>query len=631
MAKGALDDAFKRSLEDPAGFWGEAAEGVHWYKKWEKVLDDSRQPFYRWFAGGEVNTCYNALDLHVEQGRGNQPALIYDSPVTNSTTTFAYRALRDKVATFAGALAHLGVGKGDRVIIYMPMVPEAVVAMLACARLGAVHSVVFGGFAANELAARFDDAKPKVVVSASCGVEVKRIIPYKPLLDEALRIAKHKPQRCVIFQREMERAELVAGRDCDWDEVMEAAKPHECVPVAATDPLYILYTSGTTGQPKGVVRDNGGHLVALKWTMENVYGVGPGDVYWAASDIGWVVGHSYIVYGPLFHGNTTILYEGKPVGTPDPGAFWRIISQHKVKVMFTAPTAFRAIKKEDPVGSLIKNYDLSNFKALFLAGERCDPDTLSWAESRLRVPVIDHWWQTETGWPICANCLGIEPLKVKAGSASKPVPGMDVRVVDLQNREVQRGEIGALVVKLPLPPGTFLTLWNADERFVASYLSQFPGYYMTADAGYMDEDGYVYVMSRMDDIINVAGHRLSTGGMEEVLASHPDVAECAVVGVYDEVKGQIPVGFLVLNKGVDRDPHEIVREVVQLVRQKIGPVAAFKTAVVVPALPKTRSGKILRVTMQKIANGKDYEIPATIDDSSTLTEVAKALSQYARE
>ena len=633
MATGALNDAFKRSLEDPAGFWGEAAVGVHWYKKWEKVLDDSQQPFYRWFAGGEVNTCYNALDLHVEQGRGNQPALIYDSPVTNSITTFAYRALRDKVATFAGALAHLGVGKGDRVIIYMPMVPEAVVAMLACARLGAVHSVVFGGFAANELAARFDDAKPKVVVSASCGVEVKRIIPYKPLLDEALRIAKHKPQRCVIFQREMERAELVAGRDCDWDEVMEAAKPHECVPVAATDPLYILYTSGTTGQPKGVVRDNGGHLVALKWTMQNVYGVGPGDVYWAASDIGWVVGHSYIVYGPLFHGNTTILYEGKPVGTPDPGAFWRVISQHKVKVMFTAPTAFRAIKKEDPVGSLIKNYDLSNFKALFLAGERCDPDTLSWAESRLRVPVIDHWWQTETGWPICANCLGIEPLKVKAGSASRPVPGMDLRVVDLQNREVQRGEIGALVVKLPLPPGTFPTLWNADERFVASYLSQFPGYYMTADAGYMDEDGYVYVMSRTDDIINVAGHRLSTGGMEEVLASHPDVAECAVVGVYDEVKGQIPVGFLVLNKGVDRDPDEIVREVVQLVRQKIGPVAAFKTAVVVPGLPKTRSGKILRVTMQKIADGKDYEMPATIDDSSTLTEVAKALSQvgYARK
>jgi propionyl-CoA synthetase len=625
MGTGALQDAFNRSLKDPADFWGEAAEAVYWYKKWEKVLDDSHQPFYRWFAGGEVNTCYNALDLHVEEGRGNQPALIYDSPVTNSITTFTYRALRDKVAAFAGALACLGVGKGDRVIVYMPMVPEAAVAMLACARLAAVHSVVFGGFAANELAARIDDAKPKVVVSASCGVEVNRIIPYKPLLDEALRIARHKPQRCVILQREMQRAELVAGRDCDWDEVMEAAKPHECVPVPATDPLYILYTSGTTGQPKGVVRDNGGHLVALKWTMKNVYGVGPGDVYWAASDVGWVVGHSYIVYGPLFNGNTTILYEGKPVGTPDAGAFWRVISQHKVKVMFTAPTAFRAIKKDDPAGALIKNYDLSNFKALFLAGERCDPDTLRWAESRLRVPVIDHWWQTETGWPICANCLGIEPLQVKAGSPTKPVPGMDVRVVDPQNREMKRGEIGALVIKLPLPPGTFLTLWNADERFVASYLSQFPGCYMTADAGYMDEDGYVYVMSRTDDIINVAGHRLSTGGMEEVLASHPDVAECAVVGVHDELKGQIPVGFLVLKKGIDRDPEEIVREVVQMVRQKIGPVAAFRTAVVVPGLPKTRSGKILRGTMQRIADGDDYRMPATIDDLNTLTDVAEAL------
>lgn len=633
MATGALENAFNRSLKDPAGFWGEAAEAVHWYKKWEKVLDDSRQPFYRWFVGGEVNTCYNALDLHVEAGRGNQPALIYDSPVTNSITTFTYRALRDKVAAFAGALARLGVGKGDRVIIYMPMVPEAAVAMLACARLGAVHSVVFGGFAANELAARIDDAKPKVVVSASCGVEVKRIIPYKPLLDDALRIAKHKPQRCVVLQREMEHAELVAGRDCDWDEIMEAAKPHECVPVAATDPLYILYTSGTTGQPKGVVRDNGGHLVALKWTMKNVYGVDPGDVYWAASDVGWVVGHSYIVYGPLFHGNTTILYEGKPVGTPDAGAFWRVISQHKVKVMFTAPTAFRAIKKDDPAGTLIKNYDLSNFRALFLAGERCDPDTLHWAESHLDIPVIDHWWQTETGWPICANCLGIEPLQVKAGSPTKPVPGMDVRVVDPDSREMKPGETGALVIKLPLPPGTFLTLWNADDRFVASYLSQFPGYYATADAGYIDEEGYVYVMSRTDDIINVAGHRLSTGGMEEVLASHPDVAECAVVGVCDELKGQVPVGFLVLKKGVDRDPHEIAREVVQMVRQKIGPVAAFRTAVVVPALPKTRSGKILRGTMQKIADGNDYKMPATIDDSSTLTEVAKALTQvgYAKK
>ena len=625
MGTGALQDAFNRSLKDPAGFWGEAAEAVYWYKKWEKVLDDSHQPFYRWFTGGEVNTCYNALDLHVEEGRGNQPALIYDSPVTNAITTFTYRALRDKVAAFAGALARMGVGQGDRVIVYLPMVPEAAVAMLACARLGAVHSVVFGGFAANELAARIDDAKPKVVVSASCGVEVNRIIPYKPLLDEALRIATHKPQRCVVLQREMERAELVAGRDCDWDEVIEAAKPHECVPVPATDPLYILYTSGTTGQPKGVVRDNGGHLVALKWTMKNVYGVDPGDVYWAASDVGWVVGHSYIVYGPLFHGNTTILYEGKPVGTPDAGAFWRVISQHKVKVMFTAPTAFRAIKKDDPAGALIKNYDLSDFKALFLAGERCDPDTLRWAESRLRVPVIDHWWQTETGWPICANCLGIEPLHVKAGSPTKPVPGMDVRVVDPQNREMKRGEIGALVIKLPLPPGTFLTLWNADERFVASYLSQFPGCYMTADAGYMDEDGYVYVMSRTDDIINVAGHRLSTGGMEEVLASHPDVAECAVVGVHDELKGQIPVGFLVLKKGIDRDPEEIVREVVQMVRQKIGPVAAFRTAVVVPGLPKTRSGKILRGTMQRIADGDDYKMPATIDDLNALTEVAEAL------
>jgi propionyl-CoA synthetase len=633
MGTGDMENAFKRSLNDPAGFWGEAAEAVHWHKKWKRVLDNSRQPFYRWFVGGEVNTCYNALDLHIEEGRGDQPALIYDSAVTNSITTFTYRELRDKVAAFAGALARLGVGKGDRVIIYMPMVPEAAVAMLACARLGAVHSVVFGGFAANELATRIDDAKPKVVVSASCGVEVKRIIPYKPLLDEALRIARHKPERCVILQREMERAELVVGRDCDWNEVMEAAKPHECVPVAATDPLYILYTSGTTGQPKGVVRDNGGHLVALKWTMKNIYGVEPGEVYWAASDVGWVVGHSYIVYGPLFHGNTTILYEGKPVGTPDAGAFWRVISQHKVKVMFTAPTAFRAIKREDPAGALIKNYDLSNFRALFLAGERCDPDTLHWAEDHLKVPVIDHWWQTETGWPICANCLGIEPLKVKAGSPSKPVPGMDVRVVDPHNREMKPGEIGALVVKLPLPPGTFLTLWNADERFVASYLSQFPGYYTTADAGYVDEDGYVYVMSRTDDIINVAGHRLSTGSMEEVLASHPDVAECAVVGVHDELKGQIPVGFLVLKKGVERDPQEIVTEVVHMVRQRIGPVAAFRTAVVVPALPKTRSGKVLRGTMQKIADGNEYKMPATIDDSSALTEVAKALSQvgYAKK
>ena len=633
MRTGALEGAFNRSLKDPAGFWSEAAEAVYWHKKWDKVLDDSRQAFYRWFVGGEVNTCYNALDLHVERGRGDQSALIYDSPVTNSIETFTYRELRNKVSVFAGVLARMGVAKGDRVIIYLPMIPEAAIAMLACARLGAVHSVVFGGFAANELATRIDDAKPKVVVSASCGVEVKRIIPYKPLLDEALRIARHKPEKCVILQREMERAELVAGRDCDWDEVVASSKPHECVPVAATDPLYILYTSGTTGQPKGVVRDNGGHLVALKWTMKNIYGVDPGDVFWAASDVGWVVGHSYIVYGPLFHGNTTILYEGKSVGTPDAGAFWRVISQHRVKTMFTAPTSFRAIKKEDPTGALIKNYNLSNFKALFLAGERCDPDTLHWAEERLRVPVIDHWWQTETGWPICANCLGIEHLPVKAGSPSKPVPGMDVRVVGPDNRGVKPGEIGALVIKLPLPPGTFVTLWNADERFVSSYLAQFPGYYTTADAGYIDEDGYVYVMSRTDDIINVAGHRLSTGGMEEVLASHADIAECAVVGVHDELKGQIPVGFLVLKKGVHRNPHEIVTEVVQMVRQKIGPVAAFKTAVVVPALPKTRSGKVLRGTMQKIADGNDYKMPATIDDAGALTAIENALIEvgYARK
>ena len=605
--------------------WGEAAEAVHWYKRWEKVLDDSRPPFYRWFAGGQVNTCYNALDLHVEEGRGDQSALIYDSPVTNSIETFTYRELRDKVAVFAGALARLGVTKGDRVIIYMPMIPEAAVAMFACARLGAIHSVVFGGFAANELAARIDDAAPKVVVSASCGVEINRIVSYKPLLDDALRIARHKPHRCVIFQREMERATFVANRDCDWNEIADAAKPHECVPVAATDPLYILYTSGTTGQPKGVVRDNGGHLVALKWTMKNIYSVDPGDVFWAASDVGWVVGHSYIVYGPLFHGNTTILYEGKPVGTPDAGAFWRVISHHKVRVMFTAPTAFRAIKREDPTGALIRNYDLSNFKALFLAGERCDPDTLHWAESRLQVPVIDHWWQTETGWPICANCLGIEPLTVKAGSPSKPVPGWDVRVVDAENRETKCGEIGALVIKLPLPPGTFPTLWNADERFLTSYLSQFPGYYATADAGFMDDDGYVYVMARTDDIINVAGHRLSTGAMEEVLASHPDVAECAVIGVHNELKGQVPVGFLVLKKGVGRDREEIVSDVVQMVRQRIGPVAAFKTALVVPALPKTRSGKVLRGTMQKIADAQDYKIPATIDDSTVLTGIAEVL------
>ena len=626
MAKRDFQSVYDRSLRDPDGFWAEAAEDVHWTKRWDKVLDDSNKPFYRWFSGGEVNTCYNALDVHIENGRGAQAALIYDSPVTGKIKTFSYTELRDKVANCAGALAAMGVKKGDRVIIYMPMVPQAVVAMLACARLGAVHSVVFGGFAANELAVRIDDAQPKVIVSASCGIEVKGVIPYKPLLDEAIALARHKPDKCIIVQRAMERAELLPGRDLDWKEVMDAAQPHDCVPVAATDPLYILYTSGTTGEPKGVVRDNGGHIVALKWTMKNIYGVEPGDVYWAASDVGWVVGHSYIVYAPLFNGNTTVLFEGKPVGTPDAGVFWRVISQHKINVMFTAPTAFRAIKKEDPDGEFIKKYDLSGFKALFLAGERSDPDTLHWAEHHLGVPVIDHWWQTETGWAICANCLGIEQLPVKHGSPTKPVPGMEVRVVDERNRELKHGDTGALVIKLPLPPGTFPTLWNADERFVESYLSEFPGYYKTADAGYMDEDGYVFVMSRTDDIINVAGHRLSTGGMEEVLAAHPDVAECAVIGVADELKGQLPLGFLVLKAGVDRDHADIVKDVVQMVREKIGPVAAFKTATVVQGLPKTRSGKILRGTMQKIADGEDYKMPATIDDPAILGEIATALS-----
>jgi propionyl-CoA synthetase len=619
------DEAHARSLGDPEGFWAEAAEAVHWYRKWDRVLDDSNVPFYRWFTGGQVNTCYNALDLHVEQGRGDQDALIYDSPVTDTVKRFTYLQLRDKVATFAGALAALGVGKGDRVIIYMPMMPQALVAMLACARLGAVHSVVFGGFASNELAVRIDDARPKVIVSASCGIEPGRVVAYKPLLDKAIELATHKPAHCIIVQRPMETAELVAGRDLDWKELMETATPHDCVPVAATDPLYILYTSGTTGEPKGVVRDNGGHIVALKWTMKNVYGVDPGEVYWAASDVGWVVGHSYIVYAPLFNGNTTILYEGKPVGTPDAGAFWRVIADHGVSTMFTAPTAFRAIKKEDPDGKLIGDYDLGRFRTLFLAGERTDPDTLEWAERKLGVPVIDHWWQTETGWAICTNCMGIEHLPVKQGSPTKAAPGMDVRVLDESCKPVAKGDVGALVIKLPLPPGTFPTLWNADQRFIDAYLSEFPGYYKTADAGFIDEDGYVFVMSRTDDIINVAGHRLSTGAMEEVLAAHPDVAECAVVGVADELKGQLPLGFLVLNAGVERDHGDIVKEVVGMVRSEIGPVAAFKTATVVKRLPKTRSGKILRGTVQKIADNTQWKMPATIDDPVILDEITEAL------
>lgn len=620
-----FDDIHARSLRDPEGFWAEAAEAVHWYRRWDRVLDTSNPPFYRWYPGAQVNTCYNALDLHVENGRADQAALIYDSPVTDTVKTYTYRELRDETAHFAGVLASLGVAKGDRVVIYMPMVPEAAIAMLACARLGAVHSVVFGGFAANELAVRLNDAKPKVIVSASCGIEPGRIVEYKPLLDGAMALAEHQAGHCVILQREAHRCELTAGRDVDWHTAMASAQPHDCVPVAATDPLYILYTSGTTGHPKGVVRDNGGHLVALKWSMKNIYGVEPGDVYWSASDVGWVVGHSYIVYAPLFNGNTTVLYEGKPVGTPDAGAFWRVIAEHNVKVMFTAPTALRAIKKEDPNSELMSRYDLTNFESLFLAGERTDPPTLHWAREALNVPVVDHWWQTETGWSICANCLGIEALPVKDGSSTKAVPGMDVHVLDENAQPVAAGEIGALVVKLPLPPGTLPTLWQADERYVETYLSEFPGFYKTADAGYIDTDGYVFVMARTDDIINVAGHRLSTGAMEEVLAAHQDVAECAVIGVADDLKGQMPLGFLVLNSGVNREHALIVSESVQLMRERIGPVAAFKQALVVNRLPKTRSGKILRATMRKIADSEAWTMPPTIDDPVILDEIGDAL------
>ena len=621
------DDIYNQSINDPETFWGNIAEDCHWYKKWDKVLDDSNKPFYRWFTGGEINTCYNALDLHIDNGIGANTALIYDSPVTGVQKKYTYFEFRDEVALFAGVLAEKGVKKGDRVIIYMPMIPEAVIAMLACARIGAIHSVVFGGFAANELATRINDAKPKVIVSASCGIEVKKVIPYKPLLDKAIDIAEFKPESCIIFQREMEKADLEDGRDYDWSEVMKNASPHDCVPVKATDPLYILYTSGTTGQPKGVVRDNGGHVVALKWTMSAIYGVEQGDVYWAASDIGWVVGHSYIVYAPLFKGCTTILYEGKPVGTPDAGAFWRVISEHKVKSLFTAPTAFRAIKQQDHKAEMMKGYDLSHFKYLFLAGERTDPDTLSWAEKSLNVPVIDHWWQTETGWAIAANCVGIHQFDVKPGSPTKAVPGWDVRVVDPQSNPVPRGEIGAIVVKLPLPPGTLPTLWQNDERYVESYLEEFPGYYKTADAGYIDEDDYIFVMTRTDDIINVAGHRLSTGAMEEVISEHPDVAECAVMGVHDDLKGQVPVGLVVLNAGVTKDKQEIIKEVIQMVRDKIGPVAAFKTATVVKRLPKTRSGKVLRGTMRSMADRKEFKTPATIDDPAILDEIRESLAQ----
>jgi propionyl-CoA synthetase len=622
-----LDETFRRSLQEPDAFWADAAAAIDWDEPWQRVLDDSRAPFYRWFTGARMNTCYNALDRHVDDGRADQPALIYDSPVTGTVSTLTYRELRDAVARFAGALAAQGVEHGDRVIVYMPMVPEAVIAMLACARLGAVHSVVFGGFAANELATRIEDAKPKVVVSASCGIEPGRLVEYKPLLDEAIDTVESKPERCIVLQRPMLEADLQPGRDVDWSEALARAEPAPCVSVAATDPLYIIYTSGTTGQPKGIVRDNGGHAVALAWTMKSIYDVDPGEVFWAASDIGWTVGHSYTVYAPLFHGCTTVLYEGKPVGTPDAGAFWRVIEQHGVCTLFTAPTAFRAIRQQDPNGEHIDRYDLSRFRALFLAGERCDPETLRWAEEQLSVPVIDHYWQTETGWPVVANCIGIERLPVVPGSPTKPVPGWDLRVVDREGAECASGEIGAIVFKLPLPPGSSPTLWNADDRFRETYLATFPGHYQSADAGFVDEDGYVFVMARTDDIINVAGHRLSTGAIEEVLAAHPDVAECAVIGVADELKGQLPVGLVVLKAGVDRDQTEICNEVVQLVRARIGPVAAFKKAVVVERLPKTRSGKILRGTMRRIADAEGYTTPATIDDPAILDEIAVALER----
>ncbi|MCW5772403.1 MAG: propionyl-CoA synthetase [Rhodospirillaceae bacterium] len=619
------DAIYARSIADPAGFWGDAAEQLDWDKRWDRVLDAAHPPFYRWFAGAQCNTCWNAVDRHVERGRAEQPALIYDSPMTGLKRTYTYRALQDAVARFAGVLSGLGVGRGDRVIVYMPMVPEAVIAMLASARLGAVHSVVFGGFAANELAVRIDDATPKVIVSASCGLEPGRVVQYKPLLDGAIRIARHKPAACVVLQRAQSRCELVPGRDHDWEEVAAKAVPHDCVSVAATDPLYILYTSGTTGQPKGIVRDNGGHMVALHWSMKNIYGVDPGEAFWAASDVGWVVGHSYIVYAPLLHGNTTILYEGKPVGTPDPGAYWRVIAQHKVRALFTAPTAFRAIKQQDPDGTYIGKYDLAGFRTLFLAGERADPDTIKWAETKLGVPVIDHWWQTETGWSICANPVGIELLPVKYGSPTRPMPGWTLEALGDDKKPMPAGQIGALCAKLPLPPGTLPTLWNAEDRYRKAYLDEYPGYYKTGDAGFVDADGYVYVMTRTDDVINVAGHRLSTGAIEEVLADHRDVAECAVIGVADELKGQLPLGFLVLKAGVSRTEAEIARDAVQMVRERIGPVAAFKTALVVKRLPKTRSGKILRGTMQKIADRQEWKLPATIDDPSILSEIGEAL------
>ncbi len=609
---------YRRSIDDAEGFWREAAAAIDWVKPPRRSLDASRAPLYRWFPDAEMNTCYNAVDRHVAAGRGAQPAVIYDSPVTDAQQVYTYDDLLAEVARFAGVLAGLGVTKGDRVVIYLPMVPEALVAMLACARIGAVHSVVFGGFAPHELALRVDDATPKVIVSASCGIERDRVIPYKPLVDEAIELAHHKPAHCVILQRPQLLASLVDGRDVEWSQAMRDATPVGCVTVKATDPLYILYTSGTTGKPKGVVRDNGGHAVALRWSMQNVYDAQPGEVFWAASDVGWVVGHSYIVYAPLLTGCTTVVYEGKPVGTPDAGAFWRVISEHRVKSLFTAPTAFRAIKKEDPDGVFTSKYDVSCLRYLFLAGERLDPETYRWAKDLLGIPVVDHWWQTETGWPIVADLMGLDPMPTKPGSPTVPVPGYDIRIVDVDGSELEPNHEGAIVIRLPLPPGTLPTLWGDDERYVSSYLSRYPGYYLTGDGGYIDDDGYVYVMGRTDDVINVAGHRLSTGEMEEIVSSHPAVAECAVIGVHDELKGQVPRGFVVLEAGVERDPDALRAELVALVREQIGAVASFHDVAVVPALPKTRSGKILRRTMRGIADGKDEPVPSTIEDPNVL-------------
>ncbi|MGA0052517.1 MAG: propionyl-CoA synthetase [Pelagibacteraceae bacterium] len=616
---------YEQSIKDKENFWKKVSDDVFWYQKPEKILNTENPPFYKWFEDGVTNTCYNALDFHVDNGLGDKVALIWDSAITNTKEKYTFNQLKEKVSLFAGALKNQNIQKGDRVIIYMPMIPEAVIAMLACARIGAIHSVVFGGFASNELANRIDDSKAKLIISASCGYEPGKTVEYKPLINKAIELAKHKPDRCIIFQRKNFKATLDPKLDIEWDEVLKDAKPTECEKMKGSDYAYILYTSGTTGLPKGIVRDIGGHIVALKWTMKNVYNINPDDVWWSASDIGWIVGHSYIVYGPLFYGCTTILFEGKPVGTPDAGTFWRIVSEHKVKSLFTAPTAIRAIKKEDPNGEFFKKYDLSNFKCLFLAGERADPDTIKWAEKLLKVPVLDHWWQTETSWAISGNCTGIESFPVKYGSAFKPVPGYNLKILNSEGKELEPGKMGDIVVKLPLPPGTFPTLWNADERYKLNYMTNYPGYYQTYDAGHIDEDGYVWIMSRTDDIINVAGHRLSTGSIEEVLAEHKDVAECAVIGIADKLKGQLPIGLLALKAGVTKDKKEIISECVAMVREKVGPVAAFKTAIVVKRLPKTRSGKVLRGTVRKIADNETYKMPATIDDPAILDEIKKDL------